>query len=71
MKRAVATRWNSLAQAIARALYLRKALDRLVSLTKYDKSQRQGGLRHFRLSEQEWSILTQLYEVLKVCDDTS
>ncbi len=66
MKRAVATRWNSLAEAIHRALYLRKALDRLVSLTKYDKPKKNGGLRRYRLSDDEWTILTQLYEVLKV-----
>lgn len=66
MKRAVATRWNSLADAITRALYLRKALERLLTLTKYDKGKRQGGLRRFRLSDQEWNILTQLRAVLKV-----
>lgn len=66
MKRAVATRWNSLAEAIKRALYLRKALDRLVSLSKYDKPKKKGGLRRYRLSDDKWVILTQLYDVLKV-----
>ncbi len=66
MKRAVATRWNSLADAIQRALYLRLALDKLLHLTKYDKSKQAGGLRRFRLSDDEWKILTQLYTVLKV-----
>ena len=37
MVRAVATRWNSLAQAIARALELCLALDNLLSLSKYTK----------------------------------
>lgn len=66
MKRAVATRWNSLAEAIGRALYLRAALDKLLLLTKYDKGKRQGGLRRLRLSDEEWMILTQLHGILKV-----
>ena len=66
MKRAVATRWNSLAEAISRALELRQAIDALVRLGKYDKSIKSGGLRHLRLSENEWQILTQLQDVLKV-----
>ena len=66
MKRAVPTRWNSLAEAIGRALYLRLAIDELHRLGKYDKPANKGGLRHLRLSGVEWDILTQLNRVLQV-----
>ena len=66
MKRAVPTRWNSLAEAISRALELRKAIDALVRLGKYDKPAKSGGLRHFRLNEEEWQILVQLEHILQV-----
>ena len=66
MKRAVATRWNTLADAIERALYLRPGLDKFLQLTKFDKSAKRGGLRRYRLSGEEWTILHQLYDVLKV-----
>lgn len=66
MKRAVPTRWNSLAEAIGRALELRGGIDALVRLGKYDKTAKAGGLKHLRLDKREWDILKQLHEVLKV-----
>lgn len=66
MKRAVPTRWNSLAEAIGRAVELRAGIDALVRLGKYDKPAKKGELRQYRLSPREWDILGQLHEVLKV-----
>ena len=66
MKRAVPTRWNSLAEAISRALELQKGIDALVRLGKYDKPAKSGGLAHLRLSKQEWQILVQLEDILQV-----
>ncbi|THH16802.1 hypothetical protein EUX98_g9241 [Antrodiella citrinella] len=64
MIRTVATRWNSMAEAITRALYLRPALEKLLSLPRYDKAGKTG-LKRFRLLAPEWLILEQLEPVLK------
>ncbi|GJE85026.1 hAT transposon family protein [Phanerochaete sordida] len=63
MVRAIATRWNSLAQAIGRALKLRAPLTRLLSMPKYDKKGKKG-LARFKLSKKEWDLLEQLHAVL-------
>ncbi|KAJ3558298.1 hypothetical protein NM688_g1007 [Phlebia brevispora] len=63
--RAIATLWNSLADAIGRALELCAAIDCLLTLSKYDKAGKKG-LQAFKLSAQEWILLQQLHEILKV-----
>lgn len=65
MVRHVATRWNSLADAIGRAIELRPAIDKLLGLTKYDKPGK-AGLRRYKLSDEEWKILIALYPLLEV-----
>ncbi|KAK7689201.1 hypothetical protein QCA50_002610 [Cerrena zonata] len=63
MKRSVETHWNTLAKVIQRALYLCAAIDKVVSLSKYDKNGKKG-LRQYRLLSMEWNILRQLGHVL-------
>lgn len=65
MVRSVDTRWNTLASAIKRALYLSAALDKLVGLKKYDKDGK-GGLRKYKLEPKEWDLLRQLWPLLEV-----
>ncbi|THH15827.1 hypothetical protein EUX98_g9402 [Antrodiella citrinella] len=65
MIRFVATRWNSVSQAISRALYLRPALDTLLALPKYDKNNKKS-LRRFKPSPEEWIVLEQLEPVLEM-----
>lgn len=65
MLRAVATRWNSLAEAIGRALELRQGIEKMLLMSKHDKGGKKG-LRRFRLSSEEWKMLEQLYPLLKV-----
>ena len=62
----VATQWNSLAQAIGRALRLRAAIDRLLQMPRYDKRGKKG-LARFKLSDTEWALLSSLYDLLEVC----
>lgn len=69
MLRSVATQWNSLAEAIGRALELRLALEKLLCSVKYDKPGKKG-LQKFKLSESEWQLLEQLYPLLKVRDSS-
>ena len=64
MVRSVQTRWNSLADAIRRALDLRAALEKLLSLPKYQKGK--ARLTKYKLSEAEWMLLEQLWKVLDV-----
>ena len=61
--RAIVTRWNSLAMAIARGLELRAANDTILAMSKYTKGS--SDLRRFRLSLAEWELLAQLYGVLE------
>lgn len=65
MKRAVATRWNSMSECISRALCLHPALERLLSWSKYNRSGRQG-FRRYKLTREEWSMLEQLEPILAV-----
>ena len=65
MVRAVDTRWNSLAEAIHRAIELKPALERLVWLAKYDKPGK-AGLRRYKLTSEEWCLLEQLWPLLNV-----
>lgn len=65
MKRSVKTRWNSLSDCLKRALYLRLAIDNLLTLTKYDKPGDQG-LHRYKHTAEEWTILEQLDPLLTV-----
>jgi len=53
MIRAVATRWNMMAEVIGRALQLREALMLLVNLEQHNKGSRGVRLGRFKLSKQE------------------
>lgn len=57
MPRDVATRWNSTLDMLAYALKHREAIDRMTQ-------RREGGMRKFELSNNEWSMLDQL----RACD---
>lgn len=65
MKRAVATRWNSMSKCITRALSLRPALERMLGWAKYDRSGREG-FRRYKLTHDEWNMLEQLDPLLAV-----
>lgn len=65
MVRAVDTRWNSLVEAITRALYLKPALERLLAQTKYAKRGKHG-LGDYKLTAKEWKLLAQLEDLLDV-----
>ena len=67
MVRAVATRWNTMAELIGRALQLREALMLLVGLEQHNKGARGVRLSRFKLSKQEWELLNQLHPLLEVC----
>jgi hypothetical protein len=59
MPRDVRTRWNSTFVMLAFAVEYRKPLDAL-------SGDRDNGLRQFELKEEEWRIVAQLRDVLKV-----
>ncbi|GJF00030.1 hypothetical protein PsYK624_163070 [Phanerochaete sordida] len=63
MVRAIATRWNSLAQAIGRALKLCAPLTRLLTMPKYNTKGKKG-LARFQLGEKEWDLLRELHALL-------
>ena len=65
MKRAIDTRWNSLSECIERAVLLREALEHLFSRSKYDKDAKPG-LRRYKLTAEEWTIVSQLNTLLVV-----
>jgi hypothetical protein len=59
LPRDVSTRWNSTYDMLEYALNHRKAIDAV-------SQRRKLGLRVFELSDDEWSIVEQLRNVLKV-----
>lgn len=65
MVRDVATRWNSTAELIGRAIELREALKFLVIMQEHNKP-RGVRLKRFQLSSEEWSLLTELFPLLEV-----
>lgn len=65
MKRSVPTRWNSVAEASGCALDLKKPLGLLWDMPKH--KHRTAKLRKYKLSDEEWAILKELYTVLEVC----
>jgi hypothetical protein len=60
MPRDVKTRWNSTYTMLDFALSYRKPLDLM-------SGDRGNGLREFELKEEEWKIVPELCDVLKVC----
>lgn len=65
MVRDVATRWNSTAELIKRALDLRDALTLLVVQQEHNRP-KGVRLRRFQLSADEWGLLTHLFPLLDV-----
>ena len=65
MIRDVATRWNSTAELIGRALDLCKALKLLVIMQEYNKP-RGVRLQRYQLCDLEWTLLKQLFSLLDV-----
>ena len=65
MVRDVATRWNSTAELIERALLLREALNLLVNFEQHNKP-RSSRLKRFQLAKQEWELLEKLFPMLEV-----
>lgn len=61
----VATRWNSTASLLERALQLREALMLLVGMEQHNKP-RGARLNRFKLSKAEWDLLSQLFPLLDV-----
>ena len=66
MVRDVATRWNSTAELIQRALELAPALKILVVKAEHNKPGRGVRLKRFQLSPEEWMLLTDLSPLLDV-----
>ena len=65
MIRDVATRWNSTAQLIERALMLREALNLLVNLEQHNRPC-SSRLKRFQLTKPEWELLEKLFPLLEV-----
>ena len=65
MVRDVATRWNSTAELLGRALQLREALNLLVILEHHNRP-RSARLRRFQLTKSEWDLLEKLFPFLEV-----
>ena len=61
----VATRWNSTAELVDRALLLRKALNLLVDFEQHNKL-RSARLKRCQLTRQEWELLEKLFPMLEV-----
>ncbi|TDL13115.1 hypothetical protein BD410DRAFT_735692 [Rickenella mellea] len=64
LMRAVPTRWNSVAVALERAIYLQPALDKLTVMDQFNTS-RGTKLKKYKLSKEEWEVLKQLNPILQ------
>ena len=62
---AVVTRWNTMAELLGRALELREPLNLLVHLEQHNRL-RGVRLLRFKLSKNEWELLSQLHTLLDV-----
>jgi hypothetical protein len=62
----VATRWNSTAELLERALQLCEALNLLVISDQHNQP-RSACLKHFQLTKQEWELLEKLFPLLEAC----
>jgi hypothetical protein len=67
IKRSVPTRWNSVAEMVESALHLRAALDRLVEMDRHNTVAKTR-LRKLKILTKEWLVLSQLTQILSVCD---
>lgn len=65
MVRDVATRWNSTAEMVGRALELHEALNLLV-ISEYHNRPHSARLRRFQLTKPEWHLLEKLFPLLNV-----
>jgi hypothetical protein len=65
MVRDVATRWNSTAELLERALQLREALSLLVISEQHNRP-RSARLKRFQLLKNEWELLEKLFPLLEV-----
>jgi hypothetical protein len=63
--RDVATRWNSTALMLGRAMKLREAINLLVISEQHNKP-RSARLKRFQLSKAEWDLLDKLFPLLEV-----
>ena len=63
--RAVKTRWNTMKQVLERALALKDILLELCDKHQFN-GPKSARLRRFILSDEEWSLLEQLYQLLDV-----
>ena len=61
----VATRWNSTAELLERALQLSEALSLLVISEQHNRP-RSARLKRFQLSKNEWELLEKLFPLLEV-----
>lgn len=64
IRRSVPTRWNSVADMLNSALDIRPALEKLVDLDRHNQVAKTR-LRRFKLTPDEWKILTQLRPILQ------
>ncbi|KAH7093851.1 hypothetical protein BKA62DRAFT_595724, partial [Auriculariales sp. MPI-PUGE-AT-0066] len=64
LRQDVTTRWNSMYDAGIRALEYRGAIDAITG-------DRTAGLREFRLDDEEWDLLEDLLDLLKVFKDAT
>lgn len=62
----VCTQWNSMAEAIDRALSMRPALDKLVELSHHNTGNAKTHLQSYKLTAEEWRIFEELCPLLKV-----
>ena len=67
IKRSVPTRWNLVAEMIESALHLQAALDRLVEMDRHNTVAKTH-LRKLKILTKEWEVLSQLTEILSVCN---
>ncbi|TFK80244.1 hypothetical protein K466DRAFT_504227, partial [Polyporus arcularius HHB13444] len=61
--RSVPTRWNSVAAESKRAIELRVAIEALVNVGRHGRT-RGTRLKRYKLSKEQWELLTQLQPVL-------
>ena len=65
--RAVKTRWNSFTVLLERALEMKDVLYGLCDMHQFNRPDRRGArLRRYILSDEEWTLLEQLYQLLDV-----
>ena len=63
--RMVKTRWNTFTMVLARAIEMKEVLSGLCDMHQFNRSQG-ARLRRYILSEEEWKLLEELYQLLDV-----